>query len=414
MYDVIVVGARCAGSPTAMLLARKGHKVLVVDKASFPSETVSTHMISVAGSAQLRRWGLLGQVEATNCPPVTKIILDLSFERYGAFTLVGFPPPVDDGFAAIYAPKRIVLDKILADAAVAAGAELRENFLVKDLVMDGERVIGIRGQTPGGTPITETARLVVGADGMRSLVARTVKAPMYAVQPSGTCGYYTYWDNVPIEALEFYTRPNRTIVAFPTNDQQAAIFVEWTNQEFHEFRADLERNFVKTLEEIAPDLAARVHGGTRAHRFMGSGDLPNFFRKPYGPGWALVGDAGFHKDPITAQGITDAFRDAEFLAEAIDSGLAGHQTMDEVLAAYEQRRNETIMPLYEFICDRATLAPFPLEFQQVLAALRGNQDGLNRFFGVIQNTIPFNEFFSPENLFDILNGSSINQETVAV
>jgi 2-polyprenyl-6-methoxyphenol hydroxylase-like FAD-dependent oxidoreductase len=360
-------------------------------------------MITMGGSAQLRRWGLLDQVEASNCPAVTRIELDVSFERYGAFTLVGFPPPVDDGFAALYAPKRTVLDKILIDAAAAAGAEVRENFTVKEVLMDGERVIGIRGQTADGQTVTEYAQLVVGADGKRSIVAQAVDAPMYATRPPGTCGYYTYWDNCPVEALEFYTRPDRTIVSFPTNDNQAAIFVEWTNSEFSTFKADLENNFLATLDSIAPDLGERAHGGQRAHRFMGTADLPNFFRKPYGPGWALVGDAGCHKDPITAQGITDAFRDAEFLADAIHAGLSGTLPLNESLAAYEQRRNDTLMPLYEFICDRATLETFPPEFQQVLAALRDNQEGLNRFFGVIQNTIPFREFFSPENLLQILN-----------
>jgi 2-polyprenyl-6-methoxyphenol hydroxylase-like FAD-dependent oxidoreductase len=368
-------------------------------------------MISVGGCAQLRRWGLIDRVEATNCPPVKNIILDLSFEKFGSFTLTGFPPPVDNGFAAIYAPKRIVLDKILTEAAVEAGVELRENFMVKEILVDGERVTGIRGQTPDGEMVTEQARIVVGADGMRSLVAQTVNAPKYATSPAGTCGYYTYWSGVPIDSLEFYTRPGRTIVAFPTNDQQAAIFVEWRNDEFHTFRADLEKNFVGTLAEIAPDLARRVNAGKREDRFMGTAELPNFFRKPYGPGWALVGDAGCHKDPITAQGITDAFRDSELLAQSIDAGLSGSQPLEEALADYELRRNEALMPLYEFICDRATLAPFPMEFQQVLAALRGNQDGINRFFGVIQNTIPFKEFFTPENLFQILTGT--NLETTA-
>jgi flavin-dependent dehydrogenase len=413
MYDVIVIGARCAGSPTAMLLARQGYRVLLVDKATFPSDTMSTHMITVAGSAQLRRWGLLGQVAATNCPPITNIKLDLSFEEFGSFTLSGFPPPIDDGFAAIYAPKRIVLDKILVDAAASDGAEVRENFVVQELLMDGERVTGIRGQTNGGAIVTEKARIVVGADGMRSLVARSVDAPMYATMSAQSCGYYTYWSGVPMEALEFYTRPYRTIIGFPTNDNQAAIFIEWTNREFHDFRADIDGNFLKTIDEFAPDLAERVRGGKREHRYMGTADLPNFFRKPYGPGWALVGDAGFHKDPITAQGITDAFRDAEFLAQAIDAGFSERQPLDEALAGYEQQRNE-IMPLYDFICERAVHEPFPPEFQQVLAALRGNQDGIDRFFGVIQNTIPFREFFSPENLLQILNGGSLVEEAMAV
>ena len=413
MYDVIVVGARVAGSPTAMLLAREGYRVLLLDKATFPSETLSTHMITVAGSAQLRRWGLLDQVEATNCPPVKNIVLDLEFDDYGRVILTGFPPPIDGDFAAIYAPKRTVLDKILVDAAVAAGAEMRENFTVKEILMEGERVTGIRGNTPGGQTVTETACLVVGADGMRSLVARSVDAPMYATTPPEACGYYTYWSGVPLKGLEFYTRPQRTVIAFPTNDQHSAIFMEWPNREFRTFRANLEANYLKTLDDIAPDLAERVHAGKLAHRFMGTADLPNFFRKPYGPGWALVGDAGVHKDPITAQGITDAFRDSELLARAIDAGFAGRQPLDEALAGYEQKRNEILMPIYEFIVEHATLEPFAPEFQQVMAALRGNQDGINRFFGVIQNTISWGEFFTPENLMQILGSASLAEPTAA-
>lgn len=413
MYDVIVVGARVAGSPTAMLLARKGYRVLLLDRATFPSETLSTHMITVAGSAQLRRWGLLERVEATNCPPVKNIVLDLEFDDYGKVVLTGFPPPVDGDFAAIYAPKRTVLDKILVDAAVEAGAEMRENFTVKEILMEGERVIGIRGSTPSGPMVTEYARLVVGADGMRSLVARSVDAPMYATVQPESCGYYTYWSGVPLKGLEFYTRPQRTVIAFPTNDQHSAIFMEWPNREFHTFRANLEANYLKTIDDIAPDLAERVHAGKVAHRFMGTADLPNFFRKPYGPGWALVGDAGVHKDPITAQGITDAFRDSELLAQAIDAGFAGRQPLDEALAGYERKRNEILMPIYEFIVEHATLEPFAPEFQQVMAALRGNQEATNRFFGVIQNTISWGEFFTPENLMQILGYANLAETAMA-
>ncbi len=402
MYDAIVVGARVAGSPTAMLLARAGHRVLLLDRSTFPSDTVSTHMITVEGSAQLRRWGLLEEVEATGCPPVTNIVLDLDFERYGHFTLTGFPYPVDDGFAAIYAPKRTVLDKILIDAAAAAGAEVREGFTVSEVLTEGGRVVGVRGRDAAGATVTERARIVVGADGLRSLVARTVDAPEYHTAPPLAFGYYTYWDGVPLKGLEFYTRPGSTVIAFPTNDGQAAVFVERPERDFAEFKRDIQANYLATVERIAPDLGARIAAGSLGHRFLGAGNRPNFFRKPYGPGWALVGDAGAHKDPITAQGITDAFRDADLLARAIDAGFSGREPLEDALAAYESRRNYLLKPLYDFIVDHAAMEPFNPAYQDVLAAMRGNQDAVDRFFGVIQNTVHWSEFFTPENLSSIM------------
>ena len=182
MYDVIVIGARVAGSPTAMLLARKGYKVLLLDKASFPSDTVSTHMITVEGSAQLRRWGLLPQVEATNCPPITNIVLDLCFERYGHFQLTGFPPSIDDGFAAIYAPKRACWTRSWSTPPSPPASEVRERFTSPNC---WARAAGSSASAarPRSRMVTETARIVVGADGMRSLVAETVAAPTYHVAP---------------------------------------------------------------------------------------------------------------------------------------------------------------------------------------------------------------------------------------
>ncbi|GLF93025.1 NAD(P)/FAD-dependent oxidoreductase [Streptomyces yaizuensis] len=398
MYDAIVIGARVSGAPTAMLLARKGHRVLLLDRATFPSDTVSTHMITVEGSARLRRWGLLGQIEASGCPAVTNIVLDLCFDRYGHFALEGFPYRDDDGFAAIYAPKRTILDKILVDAAAAAGAEVREGFSVREVLTEGGRVVGVRGRGASGITITERARTVVGADGLRSIVAQTVAAPEYHVVPPKAFGYYTYWGGVELRGLEFYTRPGSTVIAFPTHDDQAAVFVERPERDFADFKADVRAGYRKTVDDIAPELGARLDAGSLAHRFMGAGNRPNFFRKPYGPGWALVGDAGVHKDPITAQGITDAFRDAELLATALDAGFSGRMPLETALRTYAYRRDEALKPLYDFIVDHATMEPFEPGFQDVLAAMRGDQDAVNRFFGVIQNTVPWAEFFSPRNL----------------
>ncbi len=395
MYDAIVIGARCAGSPTAMLLARKGYRVLLVDKAGFPSNHMSTHWIQQSGVARLARWGLQERLAATGCPPITSITMNL-----GPFAVRGTPPPAGD-VAEAYCPRRTVLDKLLVDAAVEAGVELREHFSVQDLVWDGDRVSGIIGRSAAGTTLTEQARIVIGADGIHSLVARKAEAATYHTRPTFQCAYYSYWSGVPVDGVEFYPREYRGWGALPTHEGLTCIIVGWPRDEFHAFRADIEGNFLKTLE-LAPAFAERVRQGKREERFTGTAEMPNFFRKPYGLGWALVGDAGYHKDSITAQGISDAFRDAELLAEAVDAGLSGKRHIEEAMAEYEAQRNEAALPVYEFTCQLAALEPPPPEMQQLFAALRGNPEQTNRFFGTFAGTVSVAEFFAPENIGRIL------------
>jgi 2-polyprenyl-6-methoxyphenol hydroxylase-like FAD-dependent oxidoreductase len=395
MYDAIIVGARCAGSPTAMLLSRRGHRVLLVDRAAFPSDTLSTHYIHQPGVACLERWGLLDQVVAAGTPPIPRLTFDV-----GPFALVGTPPPAGTSTHA-YAPRRSILDRILAEAAVAAGAELRDHFAVQGLVSEGDRVVGIRGRAAGGRTVTEKASLVVGADGMRSLVARSVDAPTYDARPSLTCAFYSYWDDVAVDATELYARPERMIIAAPTNDGATLVIAYWPNAAFDQVRTDVEGSFLAALDH-APGLAERVRGGRRVEPFRGTDALPFFFRRPYGPGWALVGDAGYHKDPITAEGITDAFRDAELLADALDAGFTGAQPAEEALAGYERRRNEAALPVYEFTQQLAALAPPPPELQALFAALRDDQEQTDRFFGTIAGTVSLPEFFGRENLARIV------------
>jgi 2-polyprenyl-6-methoxyphenol hydroxylase-like FAD-dependent oxidoreductase len=383
-----------------MLLARKGYKVLLLDKAGFPSDTLSTHYIHQPGVAQLKRWGLLDRVIASNCPPVREMIFDV-----GPFALAG-APPASDGVAEAYAPRRRVLDNILVEAAVQAGAELREHFTVTELLMDGERVSGVRGHTAGGATVNEHARIVIGADGMRSLVARSVQASTYNVKPGVTCAYYTYWSDLNLKGTELYSRPERMIITGPTNDGQSLVIIYWPRDAFEEVRADIEGSFMRAVG-LVPSLAERLHNGKRSERFYGTADLPFFFRKPFGPGWALVGDAGYHKDPIAAQGITDAFRDAGLVAEAVDAGLAGRRPIDEALADYEQSRNEAVMPLYEFTYQLASLEPPPPEMQQLFGALRDDQEQTNRFFGTVTGAVPIPEFFSPENIGRIMAGAQV-------
>jgi 2-polyprenyl-6-methoxyphenol hydroxylase-like FAD-dependent oxidoreductase len=397
MYDAIVVGARCAGSPTAMLLARQGHRVLLVDRASFPSDTLSTHYIHQPGVACLERWGLLPQIARSGCPPIRSYTLDV-----GPFALEGTPPPIGD-VAEAYSPRRSVLDRILVEAAAEAGAEVRQRFSVQELVTDGDRVVGIRGRSAGGALVTERARIVIGADGMNSLVARGVGARIYNERPTLTCAYYTYWSGVEMEGVELYPRPGRMIVASPTNDGKVVTIVFWPSDEFHQVRSDIERNFLDALE-LAPGLAERARNATRSERFRGTSRLPNHFRRPYGQGWALVGDAGYHKDPILALGIADAFRDAELLAGAIDAGLSGGQSLELALARYERRRNEVTAPGFESTVQFARLEAPPADMQQLFAALRHDQEQANRFFGTFAGTVPAAEFFAPANVAQIIGG----------
>jgi len=403
MYDVIVVGARCAGSPTAMLLARKGYRVLLVDRAIFPSNTISNHYLQQSAVAQLKRWGLLDKVANSGCPPIQKATFNFS----GSIVFTARALPIE-GTAEGYCARRTVLDKILVDAAVAAGVELRENFVVQELCTDGERVTGISGRMGDRKTVMEKARIVIGADGMNSFVARSCNAPEYNTKPSITSYHYSYWSGVPVNGGELYFRDRRLIIAAPTNDNLTCITVVLPIEEFRAFRTNVEENFWAALA-LVPELAERLRAGKREEPFYGIGNLPNFFRKPYGNGWALVGDAGCHRDPTLAQGIKAAFLSSELLANAIDQGLSGYRPFNEALADYERQRNEGLMPLYELVCKRATsLKAAPsLEEIQFLAALQGNQKEIDRFWGVEAGTVAVQDFYSQENIERIMGAVAV-------
>jgi flavin-dependent dehydrogenase len=394
-YDAIVIGARCAGSPAAMLLARKGYRVLVVDKAIFPSDTLSTHFIHAPGMAALKRWGLAENVAASNCPPVTTY----SF-NFGPFTVSGSPRPLD-GVSEGYAPRRQVLDTMLVEAAAEAGAEVRQGFAVEEILMEDGVVTGIRGRDAGGATVTERARVVIGADGRHSVVAKAVDPARYNERPVLMSPYYTYWSGVPCDEYAVYIRTRRGFGMFPTNDGLTLIVVGWPVDEYKSNRGDVEGNYLKTLD-LVPEVADAVRAGKREERFHGSGGEPNFFRKPFGPGWVLVGDAGYRKDPITAQGISDAFHDVELVVDGLDDALSGRQTFDEAMAYYQKTRDEHALPMYDFTCQLASMEPPPPEMQHLLGAVSASREGGNAFASMTAGTMPVPEFFSPENIGRIM------------
>ena len=396
-YDAIIVGARCAGSPTAMLLARKGYRVLLVDRASFPSDTVSTHVVHPLGVAALARWGLLDRVVASGCPPIDTYAFD-----FGPFTIEGTPGTAESPVA--YCPRRTVLDKVLVDGAAEAGVEVREGFSVDQILTEDGRVVGISGHSKGGALIEERARVVIGADGRHSVVAETVRAEAYHQRPPLLAGYYSYWSGLPMNGrFEIYIRPERGFAAVPTNDGLTLVIAGWPHAEFEANKSDIEGHYLKTLA-LAPAFAERLGGAKREARFAGAA-VPNYFRKPFGPGWALVGDAGYNKDPITAQGITDAFRDAERCTTALDEAFSGARSFDAAMADYQRERDDHVLPMYEFTCQLAALAPPPPEMQQLFGAIHGQRGAMDDFVRMNAGTISPAQFFSPDNVKAIMGGA---------
>jgi flavin-dependent dehydrogenase len=391
-YDAIVVGARCGGSPTAMLLARNGYRVLLVDKATFPSDTMSTHLAHPPAVAALDRWGILDKLEETNCPPITRY----SF-NFGPVSVAGTPRP-SNGADRAYGPRRIVLDALLLEAAVAAGVEMREAFTVDEVLIEDGRVTGIRGHAKGGDTVTERAKVVIGADGRHSIVAKAVEPEAYNEVPALAPAYYAYWSGLPTDGFDTYIRAEsgRGWAAIPTHDDLTCVVQGTPQSDFGTTKKGVEGTYLKGFE-LAPEFAERIHGAKRESGFMGAGDLAGYFRKPYGPGWALVGDAGYHKHPITAFGITDAFRDAEAVATALADTFSERRSFDEGMADYQRARDEEALPIYEFTCDFAKLEPPPPEMQQLIGAMQGNQEAQDGFVSVMAGTLPAPEFFGPEN-----------------
>jgi 2-polyprenyl-6-methoxyphenol hydroxylase-like FAD-dependent oxidoreductase len=400
MYDAIVVGARCAGAPLAMLLARGGAKVLLVDRATFPSDIPHGHFIHRHGPRRLRQWGVLDAV-AMRTPAITSAIVDL-----GDFPLL-IRDLVEDGLPWAYAPRRATLDHSLVQAAVVSGAEVRERFNVDEYIVEDGSVVGVRARTADGRPIEERAPLTIGADGRNSRLARAVHAPVYNDVPAILCYYFSYWQGVESEDFEMYVRgeARRVVFSFKTEDHAFGVFVGFPVEQFAQVRGDIEGAFMSAVDAI-PGFGGRIRAGRRVERFYGASDLPNFYRKPYGAGWALVGDAGLHKDPLLALGICDALRDVEFLADAVADGLGGRAPLPAALAEYERRRNEASAADYTENIAAARFTPLPPRALAIRAAVRNLPREATRFWKARAGMIDPGEFFNPANLERLFSADS--------
>ena len=337
--DVVVVGARAAGAATAMLLARAGLDVILVDRSRFGADTVSTHALMRGAVIQLRRWGLLDALVAAGTPPIG----GATFHVPTGETNLDFRAGDE-----LYAPRRTLLDPLLVDAARDAGARVHYGLAVHDIRRDDAgRITGVSARDRQGRPFNIRARLVVGADGYHSAIARAVDAPVELVADGAASYLYRYWSGVDADRYEsMYTR-TATAGLIPTNDGLTCVFVGASPERLARGGPDI---YAELLREANPQIAERVLAGTQVGTTRRAVGRPGRIRRPYGAGWALVGDAGYWKDPITAHGITDAFRDAELLARAVVAGFDTDTLVDQ-LATYHHERNRLSRDLFD-VTDR--------------------------------------------------------------
>ncbi|MBE3012089.1 NAD(P)/FAD-dependent oxidoreductase [Microbispora sp. NEAU-D428] len=361
-FDVAVVGARAGGAAAAMLLARQGLRVLLVDRDRYGADTLSTHALMRGGVLLLSRWGLLDRIVAAGTPPVRQTRFHYDTET----AIVSIKPRL--GVEALYAPRRSLLDAVLVDAARAAGAEVRFGVTVTGLLRDDSgRVAGVLGRDREGASVTVRARLTVGADGRRSTVARAAGARTLRTGTGAGAVVYGYWTGLETSGYEWFYRPGHTAGMIPTNDGQVCVFAGMPAAVFaagaggdgvggrvngkanggrmSSGRAGggLHGRYHRMLADATNGAGGRLAAAEPPRRLRTWVGRPGFIREAQGPGWALVGDAGSFVDPLSSHGITDALRDAEWLALAVAS--AGEP--GSVPGAFAAGRDRVMGPIHD-------------------------------------------------------------------
>jgi flavin-dependent dehydrogenase len=341
-YDVIVVGGRVAGASTALLLARAGLRVVVLERSGAGSDTVSTHALMRGGVLQLSRWGVLPDLVAAGTPAIRSTVF-----HYGDGVTTHVSLRSSPGVDALYAPRRRLLDRVLVEAATAAGADVRHDAQVTGLLRaDDGRVLGVRVADGAGRAVPVRAPLTIGADGVWSPVAAEVGAAYVSRGRSASAVLYRYVAEVPSEGYVWAYGDGVGGGLIPTNDGETCVFVATSRARMKALRPlGVDGAFDRLLDAVPAPMSGLVRAAGPAGRLHGWRGVPGHVRRSYGPGWALVGDAGYFKDPITTHGITDALRDAELLSDAV---LAEDTLSPEVaLARYQATRDRLSRDLVE-------------------------------------------------------------------
>jgi menaquinone-9 beta-reductase len=357
-YNAVIAGARCAGAATALLIARAGGRVLVLDQGAYGSDTLSTHALMRGAVVQLQRWGVLRSIEAAGTPPIRST----TFSYTDRDVTVAIEPKY--GVSALYAPRRALLDRVLADAAIDAGVEIRYRSAVEEVLFDARgRACGVVVRENGNTERI-AADLVIGADGRHSTIARRVGAATLREARHATGVLYTYWEGLAGDGYYWGYRKNVSVGLIPTNDGATCLFVSVPWKRFHtELQGAAHTAYHRFIRSAFAAIDRRLRAARPIEAVRGFAGQHGYIRQGSGPGWALVGDAGYFKDPLTAHGITDALRDAELLARAAIRGTA------DAFAEYEHMRVDLSSRLFDITDDIASFAWTDAEVQTLHRAL---------------------------------------------
>ena len=384
-FDVVVVGARCAGAPLATALARRGLEVCVLERSRFPSDTPSTHVIQPCGVAILRELGVLDDMWTAGAIAVVR----------GTLVIEDVRVDIEFDGGELGAPglcmRRVTLDPMLADAAAAACADVRTGTAVTGLLRtdDGGRVVGVETDTG---PIG--ARLVVGADGRRSTVARLAGAREYHVAPPGRAFLWAYFEGTADDEprLRLGRIGNLAYLACPTD---GGLYMAGAMPAFEDkdaFLADRERNFMHGLQAW-PEVGDIVAGATRVGPVRVVADWHGYFRTPTGPGWVLLGDAGHFKDPTPAQGISDALRHGQRLADAIEVGLSGRADLDDELTQWGRWRDADGAEMHQFAATMGAATRRSPLVHELIRGLADDAAAANVLARVLNRELPPSQLF---------------------
>ena len=378
-FDVVVVGARCAGSPLATLLARAGLSVALVEQATFPRDTPSTHVFQASALAFLKRLGVLSALQATGAPIVNQ--LDV---RQEGFFLRGPGPQLPGDVGGFMSIRRLLLDPILVDAAAQAGTEVRMGAKVTALVKDGGRVTGVRVAHNGSEQALK-AKLVVGADGRNSTVARLAGSRKYNLTPNERFFYWSFFEDAdpgPEPTLVFHRWSGNFVFGVPADSGLYEVAVLPELSELPRFRRSLEESFLEYARRCDP-VAHAISGARRVGKIFGALRWEGFFREAMGPGWVLAGDAGHFRDPAPGQGIQDALRQVEHLASAILGAInSSPSALDEALARWARWRDEDAVEHYWLAVDIGKAGLVPAVLPEIAQRLlkQGKQDSFTDLF----------------------------------